>query len=239
MLFYSIQFNDILHYCIPLIYFIRTKNKGDTWSQLQRAVAKSASQSNKEKASNSMPSIYSKNLKNSNSTGNLKKTRFALPTFDDEDDTADFNIKNMTYAERRSALPISASSTSSLKNSDREKNSLITTQTLSATISGTYSLSDSDISLIKRYSVEIIDLCRRCYEKMKHCWTETITEFKSQSIKGMKGKIVDHYFHTILRNRGVVLTVWEPPKITQAFHAFGMNGVSDFMEFLRVCQLTA
>ena len=186
-----------------------------------------------------MPNINQKNLKNCNSTGNLKKTRFALPTFDDEDDEFDMNEKDMTYADKR-GVPIMSGGAFIMSNraSVGEKN-LITTQTLNATISGNYSLSDSDICLIKRYSVDVIDLCRRCYEKVKHCWTETITEFKSQAIKGMKGKICDHFFHTILRNRGVVLTVWEPPKITQAFHAFGMNGVSDFMEFLRVCQLTA
>ena len=115
---------------------------------------------------------------------------------------------------------------------------LITTQILSTSLTKDYTLSDTDYFLLKRYPQDIIVLCKKCYDKMKNNWTETITEFKGSSVKGIKGKICDHFFKTILRNRGVILTVWEPAHLAQAFKAFGMNGVCDYMEFLRVCQLS-
>ena len=115
---------------------------------------------------------------------------------------------------------------------------LITTQILSTSLTKDYILSDTDYFLLKRYAPDVIALCKKCYDKMKNNWTETITEFKGSSIKGIKGRICDHYFKTILRNRGVILSVWEPAHLAQSFKAFGMNGVCDYMEFLRVCQLS-
>ena len=214
-----------------------------------------------EKFTNSMPNINS--LNENKIIEKWKKTRFAAQKNENEtskgvnnrEDNNDIKNKNADHDSNNNnsnnnnqyekhiyddnyvnkVLNKNKNKKSHFSSSEKQ---LITTQILSTSLTKDYTLSDTDYFLLKRYPPDIIALCKKCYDKMKNNWTETITEFKGSSVKGIKGKICDHFFKTILRNRGVILTVWEPAHLAQAFKAFGMNGVCDYMEFLRVCQLS-
>ena len=99
------------------------------------------------------------------------------------------------------------------------------------------SLTEVDHTLLKKHPSDVVALCYRCYDKFKDNLRETIKDFKAHQIVGLRGKILDHLFLSILRKHGIALNVWESPKITHSFRVFGMRGVTDFAEFLKVCQL--
>ena len=96
----------------------------------------------------------------------------------------------------------------------------------------------NDNNLSKKHSNDIIELCKRIYNKLKINLTDVIKSLKAYQIKGKNGKISDHIFLNILRENGVVLNVYEVPKLTHSFRVFSMPGVTDFVEFLQVCQLS-
>ena len=95
----------------------------------------------------------------------------------------------------------------------------------------------NDNMILAKHAPDVLDLCLRCYNKLKLNWKEVIKQFKASHIIGQKGKILDNLFLNILRQQGVVMTVWEAPKLTHSFRVFGMSGVTDFVEFIRICQL--
>ena len=78
----------------------------------------------------------------------------------------------------------------------------------------------------------------KVYNKLKINLTDVIKQFKVHQVKGKNGKISDHIFLNILREYGVILSVYEVPKLTHSFRVFSMPGVTDFVEFLQVCQLS-
>lgn len=96
----------------------------------------------------------------------------------------------------------------------------------------------NDNNLSKKHSDDVIELCIKIYNKLKMNLTEVIKNLKSHQIKGKNGKILDHIFLNILRNYGVVLSIYELPKLTHSFRVFGMPNVTDYVEFLQVCQLS-
>ena len=96
----------------------------------------------------------------------------------------------------------------------------------------------NDNNLSKKHSNDIIELCMKVYNKLKINLTDVIKQFKVHQVKGKNGKISDHIFLKILREHGVVLSVYEVPKLTHSFRVFSMPGVTDFVEFLQVCQLS-
>ena len=96
----------------------------------------------------------------------------------------------------------------------------------------------NDNNLSKKHSNDIIELCKRIYNKLKINLTDVIKSLKAHQIKGKNGKISDHIFLNILRENDVVLSVYEIPKLTHSFRVFSMPGVTDFVEFLQVCQLS-
>ena len=95
----------------------------------------------------------------------------------------------------------------------------------------------NDNLLLSKHSNDIIELCLRCYQKLKLNWKDVIKQFKALHIIGQKGIILDNLFLRLLKDQGVIMSVWEGPKLTHSFRVFGMSGVTDFVEFIRVCQL--
>jgi hypothetical protein len=51
------------------------------------------------------------------------------------------------------------------------------------------------------------------------------------------GKIMDSHFLNILKTEGVNISVWDSPRLCNAFRIFGMNDILDYSMFLRLCIL--
>ena len=96
-------------------------------------------------------------------------------------------------------------------------------------------------AVMDQYPAEVRELCAKAYSVLKPNWREVRLEFKKHEIPKHRGHIFNYHFMDIITNHGVVLNVWERPKVCHAFRVGGMarTGVINFDSFQRVCVLVA
>lgn len=92
--------------------------------------------------------------------------------------------------------------------------------------------------LVGQYDKDVYEMCAKCYTILRPSWKDVRNDFKRNQIQSFRGHIVNYNFANVLKKYGVVLSVWEQPKLAHAFRVKGMHGVVNFDDFQRVCVLT-
>jgi hypothetical protein len=91
--------------------------------------------------------------------------------------------------------------------------------------------------IINGYNQDVIDICLRCNDMLKPVWRMVRDRLRNFQVLNHKGKIMDSHFLNILKTEGVNISVWDSPRLCNAFRIFGMNDILDYSMFLRLCIL--